>query len=151
MKAACDRHFEAATVVVAAAAVADYRPAVRADEKVKKAGGPLSLELVRTPDILKGLGERKGGRVLVGFAAETASLEANAAGKLAAKNLDLVVGNDVSVAGQGFSGEANAGIILRRDGGRAEVPLGTKRAMAERILDEVVAVIRARRGAAAPA
>jgi phosphopantothenoylcysteine decarboxylase/phosphopantothenate--cysteine ligase len=151
MKAACDRHFEAATVVVAAAAVADYRPAVRADEKVKKADGPRSLELVRTPDILKGLGERKGGRVLVGFAAETASLEANAAGKLAAKNLDLVVGNDVSVAGQGFSGEANAGIILRRDGGRAEVPLGTKRAMAERIMDEVVAVIRARRGAAAPA
>jgi phosphopantothenoylcysteine decarboxylase/phosphopantothenate--cysteine ligase len=137
-----------ATVVIAAAAVSDYRPAERASSKVKKTDVSLSLPLVRTPDILKGLGERKEGRILVGFAAETDNLIGNARAKLESKNLDLIVVNDVSVEGSGFAAEANAGVILRRDGSRVDVPLGTKRQMAERILDEL-RVLRA--AAAAPA
>lgn len=134
-----------ATVVIAAAAVSDYRPAERAASKVKKTQGALSLPLVRTPDILKGLGERKGSLLLVGFAAETDDLVRNAQVKLASKNLDLIVANDVSAEGVGFASETNAGVLLRRDGSRLEVPLGSKRQLAERILDEV----RALRSAAA--
>jgi phosphopantothenoylcysteine decarboxylase/phosphopantothenate--cysteine ligase len=134
-----------ATVVISAAAVSDYRPASPSPSKVKKTDGPLALALVRTPDILKGLGEAKGGRVLVGFAAETEDLLRNAALKLEAKNLDLVVANDVTAPGAGFDTETNAVVILRRDGGRTDVPLASKREVAERILDEVAALRRAAR------
>ncbi len=129
-----------ATVVIAAAAVSDYRPSSPSPSKTKKTDGPLSLELVRTPDILKGLGEAKGRRVLVGFAAETEDLLRNAAQKLEAKNLDLVVANDVTAPGAGFEAETNAVVLLRRDGGRVDVPLASKREVAERILDEVRAL-----------
>jgi phosphopantothenoylcysteine decarboxylase / phosphopantothenate---cysteine ligase len=145
MKAAVDRHAAQATVVIAAAAVSDYRPAETSPSKLKKTDGPLRLDMVRTPDILKALGEAKGGRLLVGFAAETEDLLANAAKKLAAKNLDLVVANDVTAAGAGFGGQTNAVVLLRRDGQRREVPLASKREVAERILDEVVALRAAAR------
>jgi phosphopantothenoylcysteine decarboxylase/phosphopantothenate--cysteine ligase len=145
MEGACAERAPAATVVVAAAAVADYRPASPLPAKMKKAGAALSLELVRTPDVLAGLGRAKReGVVLVGFAAETEDLERNAAGKLAAKSLDLIVANDVTRPGHGFEAETNAGVILAADGRRTEVPLGTKRARADRILDEVVALRRGR-------
>ena len=134
-----------ATVVVAAAAVSDYRPAAAGVSKIKKTDGAVTLDLVRTPDILKGLGEAKGGRVLVGFAAETEDLVANARKKLEAKNLDLVVANDVTAARAGFGGDTNAVVLLRRDGTRADVPLASKREVAERILDEVRALRAARR------
>ena len=98
---------------------------------------------MRTPDILKGLGEAKGGRVLVGFAAETDDLLANAAKKLEGKNLDLVVANDVTLPGAGFGGDTNAVVLLRRDGSRVEVKLASKREVAERILDEVRALLPA--------
>ena len=133
-----------ATVVIAAAAVSDYRPAAASASKIKKTDGAVTLELVRTPDILKGLGEAKGGRVLVGFAAETEDLVANARKKLEAKSLDLVVANDVTAAGAGFGGDTNAAVLLRRDGGRVDVPLASKREVAERILDEVRALRAAR-------
>jgi phosphopantothenoylcysteine decarboxylase/phosphopantothenate--cysteine ligase len=129
-----------ATVVIAAAAVSDYRPVAASASKIKKTDGPVTLELVRTPDILKGLGEAKGARLLVGFAAETEDLAGNARKKLEAKNLDLVVANDVTAPGAGFGGETNAVVLLRRDGGRVDVPLGSKREVAERILDEVRAL-----------
>ncbi len=129
-----------ATVVIAAAAVSDYRPAEASLSKVKKGPGPVRLDLVRTPDILQGLGERKGARVLVGFAAETEDLVANARKKLEAKHLDLVVANDVTAEGAGFGGDTNAVVLLRRDGSRVDVPLASKREVAERILDEVRAV-----------
>jgi phosphopantothenoylcysteine decarboxylase/phosphopantothenate--cysteine ligase len=132
-----------ATVVIAAAAVSDYRPAKTSRSKLKKTKGGLTLELVRTPDILKGLGESKGGRVLVGFAAETEDLLGNAAQKLQAKNLDLVVANDVTVPGGGFEAETNAVVLLA--GRHPEVPLASKREVAERILDEVAARRRAAR------
>jgi len=141
MKAAVERHVGQATVVIAAAAVSDYRPAEASPSKLKKAEGPLRLELVRTPDILKGLGEAKGSpRLLVGFAAETEDVLANARKKLEAKNLDLIVANDVTAAGAGFGGETNAVVLLRRDGQRRDVPLASKREVAERILDEVIAL-----------
>jgi phosphopantothenoylcysteine decarboxylase/phosphopantothenate--cysteine ligase len=133
-----------ATVVIAAAAVSDYRPAAASVSKIKKTDGAVTLELVRTPDILKGLAEAKGGRVLVGFAAETEDLVANARKKLEAKSLDLVVANDVTAAGAGFGGDTNAVILLRRDGGRVDVPRASKREVAERVLDEVRALRAAR-------
>ena len=145
MQAAVLARVGPATVVVAAAAVADYRPAAVSGEKVKKTDGPITLELVRTPDILKGLGEAKAGRVLVGFAAETGSLLESAAQKLERKNLDLIVANDVTAPGAGFEGDTNAVVLLRRDGTRVDVPLAPKRAVAERILDEVAAIRRAAR------
>jgi phosphopantothenoylcysteine decarboxylase/phosphopantothenate--cysteine ligase len=130
----------AANVVIAAAAVSDYRPSSASRSKIKKGEGPVRLELVRTPDILAGLGQAKGARVLVGFAAETEDLVANARKKLEAKSLDLVVANDVTAAGAGFGGDTNAVVLLRRDGSRVDVPLSSKREVAERILDEVVAL-----------
>jgi phosphopantothenoylcysteine decarboxylase/phosphopantothenate--cysteine ligase len=134
-----------ATVVLAAAAVSDYRPATASPSKIKKANGAMTLELVRTPDILQGLGETKRGRVLVGFAAETEDLVTNARKKLEAKNLDLVVANDVTAAGAGFGGDTNAVVLVRRDGGQVDVPVTSKREVAERILDEVRALRAARR------
>jgi phosphopantothenoylcysteine decarboxylase/phosphopantothenate--cysteine ligase len=145
MKKAVTERVGPATVVIAAAAVSDFRPAAASASKTKKTGGALTLELVRTPDILKRLGEAKGERVLVGFAAETEDLVDNARKKLEAKNLDLVVANDVRAAGAGFGGDTNAVVLLRRDGGRVEVPLASKREVAERILDEVRAVRAAAR------
>jgi phosphopantothenoylcysteine decarboxylase/phosphopantothenate--cysteine ligase len=140
MERAVRQQLPGVTIVVAAAAVSDYRPASVAAEKLKKSDAALSLELVRTPDILNGLGAAKGGHVLVGFAAETRDLLRHAREKLQAKNLDLIVANDVSAEGSGFAAETNAATILRPDGTQADVPLGTKRALAERILDEVKAI-----------
>jgi phosphopantothenoylcysteine decarboxylase/phosphopantothenate--cysteine ligase len=140
MKQAVLQHVAEATIVIGAAAVSDFRPAAPSRSKLKKADAPLRLEMVRTSDILRGLGEAKGGRLLVGFAAETEDLVDNARRKLAAKNLDLVVANDVTAAGAGFGGETNAVVMLRRDGQRRDVALASKREVAERILDEVVAL-----------
>ncbi|HEY3347806.1 MAG TPA: bifunctional phosphopantothenoylcysteine decarboxylase/phosphopantothenate--cysteine ligase CoaBC [Nitrospirota bacterium] len=119
-------------IVVMAAAVADYAPAGYSEQKIKKGEGALTLELVRTPDILKGLGERKPkGQVLVGFAAETENIEVNALRKLDEKKLDLVAANFVG-GGEGFAGTQNrlliygkdglvvdTGLILKEDAGRA--------------------------------
>jgi phosphopantothenoylcysteine decarboxylase/phosphopantothenate--cysteine ligase len=148
MQKAVAAHAAAASIVIAAAAVSDYRPARASASKLKKTDGPMGLELVRTPDILKGLGETKGGRLLVGFAAETEDLVANARRKLEAKNLDLIVANDVTAPGAGFAGPTNAVVLLRRDGQSRDVPLATKREVADEILDEVVAL---RAGARVPA
>jgi phosphopantothenoylcysteine decarboxylase/phosphopantothenate--cysteine ligase len=140
MQRAVAKRVGPATVVIAAAAVSDFRPAEASPSKVKKVPGPVTLELVRTPDILHGLGEAKGSRVLVGFAAETEDLVANARKKLEAKNLDLVVANDVTAEGAGFGADTNAVLLLRRDGSRVDVPVASKREVAERILDEVRAL-----------
>ncbi len=140
MQRAVAAHVGPATVVVAAAAVSDYRPESKSPSKLKKTDGPMKIDLVRTPDILKGLGQSKGSRLLVGFAAETEDLLANAKDKLESKNLDLIVANDVTAPGAGFGGETNAVVLLRRDGTRTDVPLSSKREVAERILDEVIAL-----------
>ena len=128
---------EASTIVIKAAAVADYRPANRSSVKIKKADARLTLELAKNPDILGELGRVKGNRVLVGFAAETGSLLENAEKKLAEKNLDLVVANDVSQAGAGFNIDTNIARLLFRNGRKEDLPLMDKGELADIILDRV--------------
>lgn len=130
---------DAADVVVMAAAVADFRPAVRHDQKIKKAGGTPEIVLEPTPDILAALGRRKRpGQTLVGFAAETQDLRANAGAKLAAKGADLIVANDVSAPAVGFEHDTNQVLIMSGSGIERDVPLSDKRAVARAVLDAVV-------------
>lgn len=141
MKTAVDRVAPTADVVVMAAAVADFRPVRAAGGKLKKRDGAPEIILEATPDILAGLGESKRpGQVLVGFAAETDNLEANALDKLRRKNLDMVVANDVSAPGVGFGHDTNAVTIWLSTGARKSVPLASKRAVAVALLDSVVQV-----------
>ncbi|AKU91662.1 bifunctional phosphopantothenoylcysteine decarboxylase/phosphopantothenate--cysteine ligase CoaBC [Vulgatibacter incomptus] len=142
-------HANDADVFVAAAAVADQRPAVRLDQKAKKQAGEESVVLERTPDVLKTFSERVEGRkqrpILVGFAAETEKVEEHARGKLAAKRLDLVVANDVGEAESGFGTTTNRVVLVAPD--KVErLPLMPKTAVADAILDRVAA-LRAARGA----
>jgi phosphopantothenoylcysteine decarboxylase/phosphopantothenate--cysteine ligase len=140
MEAAVLARSDDSDVVVMAAAVADFRPKAPADRKLKKGDGVPELVLEPTPDILAALGERKrAGQVLVGFAAETADLRENAADKLARKKLDLVVANDVSAPGVGFSHDTNSVIVLSADGSEQNVPLTDKRLVARAVLDLVAA------------
>jgi phosphopantothenoylcysteine decarboxylase/phosphopantothenate--cysteine ligase len=138
MRAAVLERFGWATIVVKAAAVADYRPKETAGTKIKKGEGELTLALEATPDILAELGRRKAGQVLVGFAAETEALVERAAEKLRGKNLDLVVANDVTRPGAGFGADTNVVTLLDRQGRSESLPLLSKRAVAERILDWVL-------------
>ncbi|HEX3089907.1 MAG TPA: phosphopantothenoylcysteine decarboxylase, partial [Ilumatobacteraceae bacterium] len=122
-----------------AAAVADFRPKVAEAGKIKKDGGVPDIVLEPTPDILAALGERKlPGQILVGFAAETSDLVANAQSKLQRKNLDLIVANDVSAPEVGFQHDTNAVTLLLRDGTTTVVPLTDKRSVARAILQCVV-------------
>jgi phosphopantothenoylcysteine decarboxylase / phosphopantothenate---cysteine ligase len=131
---------EVADIVVMAAAVADFRPVTVADTKIKKAGGVPEVRLEPTEDILSALGSaRRAGQVIVGFAAETDDVRANAAAKLARKGIDLIVANDVSAPGAGFEHDTNAVVILGADGTEADVPLADKRAIARAVLDAAVA------------
>jgi len=146
MQAAVARRVGEATLVAMAAAVSDYRPATVSPAKLKKTEGPARLELVRTPDILRSLGAAKGGRFLVGFAAETESVLANARKKRAEKRLDLIVANEVGTEGAGFASEQNAATLID-ELGEVAVPLASKRELADRIWDRVAEVRRARSGA----
>ncbi len=125
------------SVVIKAAAVADYRPVARAGEKLKKQGERITLELVKNRDILTELGRNKNGALLVGFAAETTELLANARKKLMEKNVDLLVANDVTEAGAGFSVETNIVRLLHRNGRVEEPGILSKEAVANLILDRV--------------
>jgi len=132
---------EQADVVLMAAAVADYRPVAPAAGKLKKDQGVPQIVLEPTPDILAGLGARKpAAQVLVGFAAETSDLVANAEAKLARKNLDLIVANDVGAPGVGFQHDTNAVTLLRPGGEVDTVTLTDKRAVAKAVLDTVVRI-----------
>ena len=127
-----------ADIVVMAAAVADFRPVEAATGKLKKADGVPQVVLEPTVDILAALGaHRRPGQTIVGFAAETDDLRANAADKLTRKGVDLIVANDVSAPGVGFEHDTNAVVILGRDGSAQDVPLTDKRAIARAILDAV--------------
>jgi phosphopantothenoylcysteine decarboxylase/phosphopantothenate--cysteine ligase len=131
-----------ATIVAMAAAVSDYRPAERSPSKLKKSAGPTTLALARTPDILATLSAGKGDRFLVGFAAETDRVVENARSKRAAKNVDLLVANDVSRADSGFASESNAAVLIDAKA-ETELPLMSKRALADKIWDRVL-VLRPR-------
>jgi phosphopantothenoylcysteine decarboxylase/phosphopantothenate--cysteine ligase len=125
--------------VIMAAAVADFRPARPSAQKIKKRQGPVTqLQLEPTDDILKELGERRSSQLLVGFAAETEDLLAHAREKLHAKGVDLLVANDVTAAGSGFGSETNRVVLLSPNGAAEELPLLSKRDVADRILDRVL-------------
>ncbi|MEI8173491.1 MAG: bifunctional phosphopantothenoylcysteine decarboxylase/phosphopantothenate--cysteine ligase CoaBC, partial [Deltaproteobacteria bacterium] len=141
MKEAVMAHLKASTIVIKAAAVADYRPATRLASKMKKQAGPLTLSLERNPDIIAEIGKKKGKRILVGFAVETENLIENARAKLFDKNMDLIVANDVTQAGAGFGYDTNIIKILDRNGGQVELPMMDKIAAADRILDRVKDII----------
>ncbi|MET0145555.1 MAG: bifunctional phosphopantothenoylcysteine decarboxylase/phosphopantothenate--cysteine ligase CoaBC [Ilumatobacteraceae bacterium] len=131
----------AADVIVMSAAVADFRPKVAAEGKIKKHDGVPEIVLEPTPDILAGLGRAKRpGQVLVGFAAETDDLLANAGQKLAAKRVDLIVANDVSAPGVGFGHDTNAVVLLRPGREPVDIDRRDKRAVARAVLDAVVEI-----------
>ena len=153
MRAAVDAAAVDADVVIMAAAVADFRPATAAPQKLKRdalvASGPASIALVSNPDILAGLGaarrQRGGGRpVLVGFAAETTDPIASGMKKRVAKGCDLVVVNDVSATDAGFEVDDNRVVLIDADGA-TEVPLMSKAAVAHRICDRIVTLLATRR------
>lgn len=137
MFAAVKRHIGRMDAAVFAAAVADYRPATVAEQKIKKAGEVLTLELVRTPDILGSVRSEFGFRgTLVGFAAETEDLLSNARGKLQRKGCDLVVANDVSKPGIGFDSDRNEVLLVFPDHVEA-VPEDDKAHLASRLVREI--------------
>jgi len=139
MKEAVAKAVAQADVLIMAAAVADYQPKKVAEAKIKKETPSLTLELIRTPDILT---EVKGNFVKVGFAAESEDLVANAKQKLEKKQLDLVVANDITDADSGFGTDTNKVTLIDRDGKIESLPLLSKREVAERILDRVVGMLK---------
>ena len=134
---------ESATVVVMAAAVADFRPGHQSARKLKKRDGLPRISVVPTPDILRAVGKRKQDRILVGFAAETEDLEANARLKLQSKGCDLVLANPVG-GETGFDSEMNQGILLRQSAEPLRIETVTKAEMAGTILDEAIGLRRRR-------
>lgn len=131
-------HFGEADVLIGTAAVADYRPKYIYEEKMKKKEGDQALELERTKDILFELGQKKKAQVIVGFAAETNDVENHAKGKLARKNADMIVANNVKQDGAGFGADTNIVTIYKKDGTIIGLPLMSKSDVAKNILTEVV-------------
>jgi phosphopantothenoylcysteine decarboxylase/phosphopantothenate--cysteine ligase len=131
-------------VVIKAAAVADYRPLVRNSLKIKKKGDSSTIELIKNPDILAGLGALERRPFLIGFAAETDALTENAAKKLREKNLDMIVANDVSQADAGFNVDTNRALLFYKDGSSNDCGLMSKDQLAGTILDALVAQLAKR-------
>jgi len=131
-------HLGPASIVVKAAAVADFHLSKVPDHKVKKTAARISLELDPTPDILAELGRKKGDRVLIGFAAETQNLAQEARRKLDSKNCDMVVGNLVGASESGFESDLNEVILVMRTGETVALPRALKREIADRIFDQVL-------------
>jgi phosphopantothenoylcysteine decarboxylase/phosphopantothenate--cysteine ligase len=138
-------HLKESTIVIKAAAVSDYRPKTISQRKLKKEAPSECLELERTKDILAEVGKKKGKRLLIGFAAETEDLVGNARKKMADKNLDLIVANDVTSSGAGFGVDTNQAKILFPSGEIKDLPLMTKEEVAECIMDEIVRLLKRRK------
>lgn len=138
MARAVQSQFSDCTIAIFAAAVADYRPAEKASQKIKRTNGELTLKLEPNPDILKSVAKNKGERLIVGFAAETENVAENARKKLTQKNADVIVANDVSRAGAGFDLDTNIVTLFSRDGRDLPLPKMSKAEVAGRILDEVL-------------
>jgi phosphopantothenoylcysteine decarboxylase/phosphopantothenate--cysteine ligase len=133
--------FPETDIVVKAAAVADYRPVDISGQKIKKRGGGLQLELVHNPDILAELGQKKTHQLLVGFAAETENLFANAQEKMSRKNLDMLVANDVTKPGAGFGSPTNIVSFLFPDGKRTDWPKLPKIEIARHLVREIAVLL----------
>ena len=138
MRRAVVERFADASIAILAAAVADYRPAQPVAEKIKKGSAPLAISLEPTADILAEVAKIKANRIVVGFAAETDHVAENARKKLASKNADLIVANDVTAEGAGFDRDTNVVTLFSRDGRDLALPKMPKSEVAERILDEVL-------------
>ncbi|MED3725052.1 bifunctional phosphopantothenoylcysteine decarboxylase/phosphopantothenate--cysteine ligase CoaBC [Priestia filamentosa] len=136
--------FNDASVVIKSAAVADYHPKVTFGQKMKKKDGDLAIEMERTTDILKTLGQKKAGQLLIGFAAETEHVEEYAMKKLQTKNADLIVANNISTEGAGFGGDTNIVTLFYKDGHHQDLPLLSKKDVSERIMNEVVNLLKER-------
>jgi phosphopantothenoylcysteine decarboxylase/phosphopantothenate--cysteine ligase len=145
MRAAVVEHLPRATAVIMAAAVADYRPVAPETKKMKRGDGRVTLELESTPDILASIARDKGGRIVVGFAAETDHVAEHARAKLESKQADLIVANDVTAEGAGFDHDTNIITLYSRDGSEKEFPRMPKIDAAHRILDRVLELRRAGR------
>jgi len=133
-----------ATVVIMAAAVADYRPVMPSLNKLKRGAARLNIECEPTVDILADVSRRKGEQLLIGFAAETEQLAEHARRKLKEKSADLIVANDVTAPGAGFDHDTNVVTLFRSDGREQSLPKLTKIQVAHRILDEVAELRRSR-------
>jgi phosphopantothenoylcysteine decarboxylase/phosphopantothenate--cysteine ligase len=142
MREAVVNQFAASSIIIKAAAVADYRPEARAGKKIKKSAGEMVLRLAKTDDILAEIGRLKNGRFIAGFAAETDDLGGNAAKKLKEKNLDMIIANDVTREGAGFAVDTNIVTMVFSDGRVEDVPLMDKEALADTILDRIVEMRR---------
>lgn len=142
---ACERHFESADITIMAAAVADYSPREAAPEKIKKKEATIHLELQKTKDILKSMGEKKRrDQVLVGFALETNNELENSKQKLKNKNADLIVLNSLAESGAGFGHDTNKVTILEKTGGQYEFPLKAKKEVAKDIVDTIISLYYAK-------
>jgi phosphopantothenoylcysteine decarboxylase / phosphopantothenate---cysteine ligase len=138
MHEAVTKEFAACSIGIFAAAVADYRPVEKRAEKIKKTDGSLTVQLEPTIDVLQEMARVKGDKFIVGFAAETADVGQNARKKLDAKNLDLIVANDVTAEGAGFDHDTNVVSLYYRDGRDVALPKMSKAEVAQRVLDEIV-------------
>lgn len=146
MREAVLEHYKECSVIIKAAAVSDYHPKFVSDQKLKKLNAHAFLELERNPDIIGEIGSLKGDRVLVGFAAETRALRANARKKLKEKHLDLIVANDVSRSDAGFATETNKVVIIDSQGKVDPLPLMSKEEVANIILERVLEILRKKGG-----
>lgn len=142
MHEAVFRYFTDADIVIKSAAVADYRPKMYYDHKIKKQPGEQVIELERTKDILMELGQRKDKQVLIGFAAETDHVEEYAKKKLVSKNADMIVANNVQEAGAGFGTDTNIVTFYKKDGTAKSLPLLSKKEVARQILGEAFLLLK---------
>lgn len=141
MKAAVDSYYDDCDLVIKSAAVADYRSAHPAANKIKKSDETLTLTMAKNPDILYGLGQRKAHQVLIGFAAETTNLIEYGTAKLKKKNLDMLVANDVSAEGAGFQGTTNIATFLFPDGSMEKLEKMDKEDLAAVIVERAAAIL----------
>ena len=129
------KHFETSDIVVKSAAVADYKAKEYSENKIKKGNGDFEIILTRDNDILKELGEKKSGQILVGFAAESQNVVENAKGKLIKKNLDYIVANDITSKDSGFASNDNRVTIVTREGQELSLEKMSKREVARNLFD----------------
>jgi phosphopantothenoylcysteine decarboxylase/phosphopantothenate--cysteine ligase len=132
--------FQDADIVIKAAAVADYRPKLTYDQKLKKKEGDLNVEMERTKDILKTLGEQRVHQTLIGFAAESNDIETYAKKKIESKRVDMIAANSITAPGSGFQGDTNELTLFKRNGEVIHIPMTAKTEAAKKILDEAMAI-----------